>query len=143
MRCASELRTYERRIEPRRRPGDQIPEVYIASLRRHAEEHGGWLSVAEIDGRVAGFVYAFKTEVLDDQTNEPAIMVSISDLVVGQKFARLGVDQLLIDAAEQIARREGARTITVGVQANHQAALDFYGRHGYESHELILMKHLE
>jgi GNAT superfamily N-acetyltransferase len=143
VRCCSQMDHRERRLEPRKRPGDHIPAVYIKSLRRHAGEHGGCIMVAEVDGRVAGFVYAFQTEVLDHQTNEPALLVSISDLVVARKFSKLGVDRMLIDAAEQYARQQGADALTVAIQSGHKPTLNFYADGGYKPHELIMMKNLK
>ena len=78
--------------------------------------------VAEVDGAVAGFL-----------TVEPAGpgRVELTRLYVDPERRRGGVGRLLLDAAIDVARRAGARSILVNVFADNAVGRGFYEREGF------------
>ena len=79
--------------------------------------------VAEIDGRVAGYVaILFRAGTL---------VARIYSIAVDPAYRGRGVAQGLIAAAEQAARSRGARSLRLEVRASNKAALSLYERAGF------------
>ena len=67
----------------------------------------------------------------------------VGELVVQAAFERRGVGTLLMDAAEEWARRRGLRHLTLETGAANEAARAFYGRRGYREEDVRLTKALD
>lgn len=98
---------------------------------RLAEMHGSnhyAVYVAQLSGgQIAGWigVYIFRAVELDSRAE-------ISGLIVDQQVRSRGIGKVLLDAAEDWARRQGCRAISVLSNATRDRAHSFYRRNGYE-----------
>jgi GNAT superfamily N-acetyltransferase len=100
------------------------PEEMRARLAALPSSH--FVAVAEMNGRVAGWVQAEHRVNLE--TGDKAELVG---LVVAAAARRAGVGSALVRAAEQWAAKRGLRTIVVRSNAARAESHDFYERIGY------------
>lgn len=77
--------------------------------------------VAEIDGRVIGYLMAWR--VLDQ--------LHVMNLAIHRELRRQGVGTMLLQAALDLALREGLREVTLEVRDSNRAAQCFYAGHGF------------
>jgi len=104
------------------------PEDTARRLRQmHGFEHNA-LFVAEVDGRVAGWIHviAFSLPEMDLHTE-------IGGLVVDEAHRSLGLGRLLVVRAEAWAREHECSEIRVRCNVIRTRAHDFYERIGYEN----------
>ena len=103
--------------------------------------------VAEVDGRVVGYVWA----VL--QRPDPAarrggtrypgqLRVWVNSLIVQQAYARRGVASRLMAAVEEWARGRGAELVMLQTWADSPESVPFYERIGYRRRAIIFQKQL-
>jgi ribosomal protein S18 acetylase RimI-like enzyme len=142
-KCFVELQNFERLIEPRRRPGEQIAGAYVHRLMSDCDSRDGQIFVAMLKEKIVGFVCIFPREILDEQINEPTTVAYISDLVVSANLRKRGVGQLLMSAAEEYSKQKGASLISVNVLAANESANEFYASCGYKDYERTLLKNIE
>lgn len=86
--------------------------------------------VAEVDGRVVGWVHVARKPSLVE-----AATVQVMGLVVGDGHRSRGIGLRLLVEAEAWAARAGARRIVVGSRVTRERAHRFYLRHGYALHK--------
>jgi ribosomal protein S18 acetylase RimI-like enzyme len=130
-RCLVELQDFEREIDKRMPPGDEIADNYIARMLHRCRQCKGKVIIAEVDDKVAGYatvVPKVKSEDLEDGDTEFAL---ISDLIVLQEFRRLGIGKALLRAAEAYARSCNAWSLRIGVMAANEAARELYASIGF------------
>lgn len=84
--------------------------------------------VAEVDGRVVGFIIAYKYR-------EQAY---IDSLAVDPDFRDMGIGGRLIQAVEELLAIERVERIALSVKEGNLRALDFYLRRGYKVKGVIL-----
>src|SRR6185369_15590999 len=107
------------------RPGD---EAALTRLDAAAwTPASGFPSVAELDGRLAGYIRVKPATTL----RENAHVLGIVGLAVGPGDRRQGVGSALLAAAEQHARARGARKLSLRVLGTNETALRLYERHGF------------
>lgn len=94
------------------------------------------LLVAVQDGRVVG------TCAVHDgvSTAEGARVAVLEDLVVAERFRRMGIGRALLAAAEEQAVRRGARRLQLLADRTNQPALAFYACHGWEPTQLVALR---
>ena len=107
-------------------PGDGMPERYAQFLGEQLEKESAAILVAEVDGRIAGYVYAGVEPVSMHELRDEAGF--IHDIVVGEDARRFGVARLLLDAALAWLRGQGmARALLWRSPKNEAAARLFEG----------------
>jgi ribosomal protein S18 acetylase RimI-like enzyme len=84
--------------------------------------------VAELDGRVAGYIRVKPVTPL----RENAHVLGIVGLAVAPGDRRRGVASALLAAAGQLARARGARKLSLRVLSTNEAAMRLYERHGFQ-----------
>ena len=129
--CLIELQDFERRLDPRMPPGVDIVDAYIPQMLERCGKCQGKVLVAEVDGEVVGYVTILtkvRSEGLEDGDIEYGLVV---DLVVREKFRRMGLGQKLLEAAETHAKASEVRWLRVGVLAGNQAAKNIYSSMGF------------
>jgi ribosomal protein S18 acetylase RimI-like enzyme len=94
--------------------------------------------VAHTGGDIAGLV-----TVAERRHFTGEIDAYVGELVVSAGHERRGVGTLLMDAAEEWARRRGLRHLTLETGAANGPALAFYARCGYLKEDVRLTKTLD
>lgn len=84
--------------------------------------------VADVDGRVAGFVHAedYKTLYFDE-------LINLLGLAVANDYRRQGVATKLIDFVEQWAKEMGIRMIRLNSGSSRKEAHEFYRKLGFDN----------
>jgi ribosomal protein S18 acetylase RimI-like enzyme len=93
------------------------------SFRHFLTSPGATLLVAEVGGELAGYLL-----VLYRPRSKLARLYSIA---VAPHIGRRGVGPLLLDAAEDAARRHGRRVMRLEVHQHNTRAIVRYGKSGY------------
>ena len=138
--CVVELQEFERGIEPTLPKGEEMADRYLAHMLRRCADGTGRVYVAEADGRIVGFVGVLARVV--PEPDESQAYAYVSDLVVLPAHRRRGLGRALLERAEAYARREGARTLRVGVLARNDGAGRLYHRLGFADYTIQLSKPL-
>lgn len=86
------------------------------------------LIVAEVGGELAGFGALHVQNLVE--RDDPGCQVA--GLVVGERFRRLGIGDLLMRALEQEARKRGGRHLVLNTAHRRADAHAFYETLGYE-----------
>jgi GNAT superfamily N-acetyltransferase len=97
-------------------------------IERIASDPSTWLVVAELDGEVAGFGALHVQNLVE--RDEPG--VEVAGLVVGERFRRFGIGELLMKSLEQEARARGGKTMVLNTAHHRADAHSFYEALGYE-----------
>jgi len=97
-------------------------------LDRIAADPSTSVIVAEIDSELAG-LGALHVQNLVER-DEPGC--EVAGLVVGQRFRRGGIGELLMQALEDEARRRGGRVMVLNTAHRRSGAHAFYEALGYE-----------
>jgi ribosomal protein S18 acetylase RimI-like enzyme len=104
------------------------PDQAAARIERIAEDPSTWLIVAEADSELAG-LGALHVQNLVER-DEPGCQVA--GLVVGRRFRRRGIGELLMQALEDEARRRGGKVMVLNTAHRRTDAHAFYEALGYE-----------
>lgn len=91
------------------------------------------LFVAEVSGRVAGFVHVMVENAPDFSLFVPRRYVTVDNLVVDREHRRQGIGRALMGKVHEWAQEKGATSIQLNVYEFNQAAIDFYCALGYET----------
>lgn len=97
-------------------------------IARIAGDPSIWLVVAELDAEVAGFGVLHVQNLVE--RDEPGC--EVAGLVVGERFRRLGIGELLMQALEDEARSRGGMTMVLNTAHRRSDAHLFYEALGYE-----------
>jgi GNAT superfamily N-acetyltransferase len=84
------------------------------------------LVVAEIDGRVVGWLHAAASECVEEE-----LFAVICGLVVDASLRRTGIGKMLITWAEEWARQRGCSVIRLWSSVGRKASHRFYEQMGY------------
>lgn len=125
---------------------DAIFRIHRQSLEGLDEEDFDWFKamlsvrsrrrkvlVAEVGGRVAGFVIAYKRRS----------QAYVDSIAVDPGFRDRGVGGKLLESLEEAFRSEKVRRIALSVKEGNFRALDFYLRRGYSVSGVILVMSAE
>jgi GNAT superfamily N-acetyltransferase len=140
--CIIELQDFERVLDNRLRPGVAMADDYLQHIHDRCRACAGTILVAEVAGRVAGFVTILTSVPFESLDDPPGDFALVADLVVRERFRRRGVGGTLLRAAEALARRGGAVELRVSVMAGNSGAAALYGRHGFAPYLETLSKRL-
>lgn len=92
------------------------------------------------DEAVVGFLhYGFQEIKESDNLNRRSLLV-VYDLIVAEEYRQKGVGSLLLEEAEDVAKKEGCDSIEVPVFSFNTGALSFYERRGYGEYVRRLRK---
>lgn len=97
-------------------------------IERITADPATWLVVAELDGDVAGFGVLHVQNLVE--RDEPG--VEVAGLVVGERFRRRSIGELLMEALEQEARARGGKVMVLNTAHRRADAHAFYEAFGYE-----------
>jgi GNAT superfamily N-acetyltransferase len=86
------------------------------------------LIVAEVAGELAGFIALHVQNLVE--RDEPGC--SVAGLVVGERFRRQGIGELLMEAVEKEARKRGGKYLVLNTAHRRSDAHSFYESLGYE-----------
>jgi ribosomal protein S18 acetylase RimI-like enzyme len=136
------LQDYERAIDPRMPPGEEIADAYLELMLARCREFDGAVLVAEQEGAVVGFVTIWSRYRSTEPDDDPSEYGFISDLVVSAKHRGDGIGRALLRAAEDRARQAGARALRLSVKAGNEIARTLYAAEGFEPFEVYLEKEL-
>lgn len=104
------------------------PQQAAERIERITEDPATWLVVAELDGDVAGFGVLHVQNLVE--RDEPG--VEVAGLVVGERFRRRSIGELLMEALEQEARARGGKVMVLNTAHRRADAHAFYEAFGYE-----------
>lgn len=140
--CFVELQDYERRLDDKLDDSRKVSKQYLEYLFARRDETGGKIFVAEVDGRVVGFISVWlrvKAKMIEEKEYEYAY---VSDLVVVTGYRGHGVGRALLQKAEDYATLEGATVLRLRVLAKNEPARRLYKSLGYEERVIELNKRL-
>jgi ribosomal protein S18 acetylase RimI-like enzyme len=140
--CFVDLQEFERGLDPRMPPGEQIADEYLDLMFRRCREFDGAVLVAEVEGAVVGFVTVWTRYRSSEPDDDPREHGFISDLVVLAAHRGCGFGRSLLRAAEARAREAGARELRLSVKAGNTGALALYSAEGFAESEIYLEKPL-
>jgi ribosomal protein S18 acetylase RimI-like enzyme len=104
------------------------PAQAAARLERIGADPSTWVIVAEVESELAG-LGALHVENLVER-DEPGC--EVAGLVVGRRFRRRGIGELLMQALENEARRRGGKVMVLNTAHRRADAHAFYEALGYE-----------
>ena len=127
------------------------PEVYrvpdqdavAAFLRRRLADPGREVLVAEVAGTVVGMVDVTMAEEPDPGSILSPVPTADLGISVLEGWRRRGIGRALMAAAEQSARRRGARQVVLDMSSANADALRFYRSLGYVTRELVLRRPMD
>ena len=104
--------------------------------------------VAEVDGRVVGYVWAVLQQpdpgAQRGGTRYPGqLRVWVNSLIVQQAHARRGIASRLMGAVEDWARDRGAELVMLQTWADSPESVPFYERIGYRPRAIIFQRELK
>jgi len=140
--CFRELQEWEQAIDPDRVPAGTIVEAYLDWLHQQCREKTGKIYVAEVGGRVVGFLCVWLEATLAGMLSRVRQVAYISDVVVSAPYRRRGLGTALLARAETYALSVGASCVVVGVLAGNRRAWDVYRHAGFVEYDLRLLKPL-
>jgi GNAT superfamily N-acetyltransferase len=104
------------------------PDQAAERIGRIAADPSTWVIVAEVESELAG-LGALHVQNLVER-DEPGC--EVAGLVVGQRFRRQGIGELLMQALEDEARRRGGKFMVLNTAHRRADAHAFYEALGYE-----------
>jgi ribosomal protein S18 acetylase RimI-like enzyme len=104
------------------------PDQAVERIERIGADPSTWLVVAEVDGELAGFGALHVQNLVE--RDEPGCQVAA--LVVGKRYRRRGIGELLMQALEDEARARGGKTMVLNTAHRRADAHAFYEALGYE-----------
>jgi ribosomal protein S18 acetylase RimI-like enzyme len=129
--CLIELQEFERRIDPRMPPGEEIADAYFSEMKQNCCEYLGKIMVAYDNREIAGYVTLLtkvRSDDIDDGNLEHGL---ITDLVVRKMYRGHGFGRSLISAAETFAKANNVRWLRLSVLARNTVARNLYTSFGF------------
>ncbi len=112
--------------------GYPVPAREMAGrLKRVMKDRDAACFVAEDAGEIAGWVHVSVTDLL-----EVVRRAEINGLVVEEKTRSRGTGKYLLEAAENWARGQKCKTVSVRSNVLRERAHGFYERNGYECYKV-------
>jgi GNAT superfamily N-acetyltransferase len=136
------LQEFERRIDPRLRPGDAMATEYLRDMLARCVEHAGMLLVAEVDSIPVGFATVLTRVPFESLDDPPGEFALVSDLFVDDRFRRQGVGVALLAEAERLALSAGAQELRINALAGNPVAAGLYERAGFSPYLHTMAKRL-
>jgi ribosomal protein S18 acetylase RimI-like enzyme len=99
--------------------------------------------IAEMDGKIVGFVHAFARTAPDFPILVPRHFAIVDSIVVKVEYQKQGIGRRLLEAIEEWSKRKGASSIELNVYEFNEEAITFYEGLGYKTFSRRLSKELE
>ncbi len=138
-----QLNRFEDAISRDRAPGRKAAAAGLARNRRRMAEHGGVELVAELGGRVVGYLLCVIETAQPYVREDYARHAYIAELVIDEARRGQGLGPRLIAEAESFARSQGMPSIFIGVLAGNDPADRLYERLGYGTYAIERVKRLD
>jgi ribosomal protein S18 acetylase RimI-like enzyme len=141
-RCAAELQEYERALDPRLCPGEEIAEGILKRIFSDCKRYAGTVLVATDGEMVVGYASVYTRAHSDEITEALPEFALVGDLSVLPSHRGRGIGKALLDASERHAAQSGARWLRISTLASNEAARRLYAACGFEDYEIMLEKPL-
>ena len=105
-------------------------------LLRCAKQRPDSVKIAEVDGKVAGYVWCRSV------SSAVGVFGRIEHVFVDEKFRHRGVGKVLMQTAEEHFRSCGVKKIKLTVTSGNKSAVSLYNNMGYETRRFIMEKDL-
>lgn len=136
--CMRELQEWERNIDARLAPPDDVLERLWQEILEDCDVFRGVIFVAELDSEVVGYTGVL-TRVPREETDEiDYVYAQITDVVVREQYRSQGIGAALLARARTHAREAGVRWLRINVLAGNPGAASLYRRCGFRDREIIL-----
>ena len=122
-------------------PQAETAEGYARFLSSQLDDKDSVIFVAERDGTIIGYVYARLEPRSWEELREPAGF--IHDVFVEESTRRLGVAELLMEAAMEWLRAKGAPRVLLGTAEHNVAAQRLFARLGFRRTMIEMTRELE
>lgn len=140
--CIVALQEFERTIDPRLRPGEEMADEYWAHIQSQCATSNGCVLVVELDEHVAGFAVVLASQAATEPDDPPGTHAALTDLAVLPAHRHRGLGTALLRAAEAYAVRHGATEVRVNVLTANHGARSLYLGAGYAPYLETLAKPL-
>jgi ribosomal protein S18 acetylase RimI-like enzyme len=137
-----QLNLFENKISRDRAQSRKAAAGGLAANRRRMADHGGVELVAEIGGKVVGYLLCVIEKAEAYVRDNEGFHAYIAELVVAEGHRGHGLGQRLIKAAEDFARGHGMPSIQIGALAGNGPANRLYEHLGYGSYSISRKKRL-
>ncbi|MGL4441803.1 MAG: GNAT family N-acetyltransferase [Bosea sp. (in: a-proteobacteria)] len=138
-----QLNLFEDKISADRAPGRKAAAGGLGANRRRMSEHGGTELVAEIDGKIIGYLLCVIEKAEAYIRDSYGMHAYIAELVIAEGHRGQGLGSKLIAAAEDFARGRGMPSIFIGVLAGNNPADRLYQHLGYDTYNIERIKRLD
>ncbi|GAB4475164.1 MAG: ribosomal protein S18-alanine N-acetyltransferase [Anaerolineae bacterium] len=119
--------------------GPTLPLPYFIEL---IDDHRAAFFVAEVDGRIVGYVIAYLREVVENPVRVPERYVKVDTLAISAPYRRRGLGRRLMRRVHAWAARHGAVRSSLSVWAFNEGARTLYEGLGYRVDYLRMSKPL-
>lgn len=140
--CVIELQDFEHGLDPRRPTGAGCVDAYLPQMRERCEKCHGKILVAEVGGEIGGYVMILTRVQSEDVEDGDMEYGLVADLVILERFRKMGFGRKLLESAEAHATSKGVRWLRVGVLAGNRAAANLYSAMGFSDSYVELEKDL-
>ena len=138
-----ELNDHEAELSHDRATGPETAAACLADDAEKARATGGAQFVADIEGRVVGYL-ALQLGRAGPYVHEHwRDHVHIENIVVASSHRKAGIGQVLLAEAERFARVSGRKVILLGVLPRNDIALAAYRRAGFAELSIEMAKVLD
>lgn len=141
-RCFIELQDHEHGFDPLAYTGAEITDAYLAYMLARCRQPDSALWVAELDGRVVGFVTAIRVDRPSPDDSD-AFHFELGELGVLEEARNAGVGAALVAEVERHARAHGAPAVRVLMGAANHGAQRLYARLGFEPCVIMYERRLD
>ena len=137
-----ELQDFERDIEARLKPPEQLGGEHLDNLLKKIERCGGAVLIAESHGKTCGYA-AYMTHIPNDDEDEIDYTYAyVSILAVTAGMRNMGIGRLLLQHCEAGARAAGASVLRISVLSQNERAAGLYRSFGFSDRVTELEKPL-
>lgn len=144
--CVSKLQQHIVDIDPLHR--NIIPEgyseTYTDKLFKAVAEKEGKIYIAEINGKIAGFIAGSISPEAPGGTLEviPTKTAWVRDLYVHEQFRYQGIGKMLMTTLEDYFRSKECKVILLNIFAPNEDSHRFYVDQGYSDRDITMIKEL-
>jgi GNAT superfamily N-acetyltransferase len=141
-RCVVALQEYERHLDPRLRPGEEMADAYWENIQQRCRDANGQVFVADDGGVVVGFVSVLAAEPFVEPDDPIGPHALVTDVVVLPSHRGQRIGARLLERAEAFARDAGATELRIAVLADNVAARRLYLSEGFAPYLEVFVKPL-